>query len=219
MVGSSAFGFISYNSREFLIKVLQEFIKDGVFLRCACWYHESTGKDKDHFHCYVEPAKKIDTSCIVDKFIEFTEYGQQQSIAILPKCKSKWVDAYLYGIHNSDYLAFKGKVREVVNIKTDMHIYLGDFTADIIEAEMYLNKYCLAPYARLKELVLQGRSLEEIYIILRIPFGQLRAVKEAYVFISSQVDYERRKEDIEAIAFDGFTQDEIKEIYKSEEEE
>lgn len=218
MVGTSAFGFISYNSREFLINVLQDFINDGVFLRCACWYHESTGNDKNHFHCYVEPAKKIDTSCIVDKFIEFTEDGKQQSIAIRPKCKSKWVDAYLYGIHNSDYLTFKGKVREVVNIKTDMHIYLGDFSADIIEAEMFLNKYCLAPYARLKELVLQGKSLEEVYIILRIPFGQLRSVKDAYIFINGQIDRERMQANIEANAFDGFTRDEIKEIYESEEE-
>jgi len=217
MVGTSSFGFISYNSREFLIDVLQGFIDDGTFSRCACWYHESTGKDKNHFHCYVEPAKKIDTSCIADKFIEGTEDGGQQSIAILPKCKSKWVDAYLYGIHNSDYLAFKGKVREVVNIVTDMHIYLGDFTADIVEAEMYLSKFCLAPYARLKQLVLQGKTLEEVYILLRIPFGQLRSVKEAFLFIQSQLDYERQEENIKRNAFDGFTKDEINEIYKSEE--
>lgn len=88
---------------------------------------------------------------------------------------------------------FKGKVREVVNIKSDMHIYLGDFASDIIEAEFFLNKYCLAPYARLKELVIQGKTLEEIYIILRIPFGQLRSVKEAFIFISTQLDLERQE--------------------------
>lgn len=78
MVTSGAFGFISYNSREFLINVLQSFIDDGVFLRCACWYHESTGKDKNHFHCYVEPAKRIDTSCIAEKFIERDEETNTQ---------------------------------------------------------------------------------------------------------------------------------------------
>ena len=191
MKTSKPFGFISYNSREFLQSVLQQFIADGKFLRCACWYHESTGKEKNHFHVWIEPNEEIDTSIISDKFVETLESGEQQSIAIRPKCSSKWNDAYLYGIHDSEYLSSKGLERELVNIKTDMHIYLGDFTADLAQAEIFRLKHCLAPYARLKALVYEGKTLEQVYLILRIPFSQLNAVSLAYKYVKTQVNREK----------------------------
>ncbi len=191
MKTSKPFGFISYNSREFLQSVLQQFIADGKFLRCACWYHESTGKEKNHFHVWIEPNEEIDTSIISDKFVETLESGEQQSIAIRPKCSSKWNDAYLYGIHDSEYLSSKGLERELVNIKTDMHIYLGDFTADLAQAEIFRLKHCLAPYARLKALVYEGKTLEQVYLILRIPFSQLNAVSMAYKYVKTQVNREK----------------------------
>lgn len=179
MITSCSFGFISYNSHKFLKYTLEQFIKEGIFLRSACWFHESLGTEKDHFHCWVEPAKQIDTSKIGDRFVEITEEGKQ-SIAIRPKCKSDWNNAYLYGIHDSEYLAYKGLQRELVNIKSDLHIYLGDFTADIAQVEFFRLRNCLAPYQRIKELVYKGCSLEDVYIQLRIPFGQFRSVARAY---------------------------------------
>ena len=193
---TSPFGFISYNSRDFLQRTLQTFINDGKFIRCACWYHESTGTEKNHFHCWVEPAVPIEVTTLAENFVELDEEGNQQSIAIRPRCRSKWNDAYLYGIHDSDYLASKGLIRELVNIKTDMHIYLGDFKADIAEAEFYLNKSCLAPYARLKKLVCEGKTLEEVYILLRIPFAQLGSVRTAYYSIEKQLKHEQYERDI-----------------------
>lgn len=189
---TSPFGFISYNSRDFLQRTLQAFIDEGKFLRCACWYHESTGNEKNHFHCWVEPAIPIEVTTLAENFVELDENGNQQSIAIRPRCRSKWVDAYLYGIHDSDYLTSKGLIRELVNIKTDMHIYLGDFRADIAEAEFYLNKSCLAPYARLKKLVYEGKTLEDVYILLRIPFAQLNSVSHAYKEIKRQLYKEKQ---------------------------
>ena len=194
MKTSKPFGFISYNSSEFLEHVLQQFIAEGKFLRCACWYHESTGSEKNHFHCWVEPNGEIDTSAISDKFVEILPNGEQQSIAIRPKCSSKWNDAYLYGIHDSEYLTSKGLERELVNIQSDKHIYLGDFKADLVQAEMYRLKHCLAPYARFKELVYQGKTLEEVYLILRIPFAQFNAVANAYKYIKKIVYDEQQDE-------------------------
>lgn len=191
MITSNSFAFISYNSYDFLLRVLQRCITDKLFSRCACWFHESLGSEKNHFHCWVEPAHQIDTSKLVEKFIELTEDGGQQSIAIRPKCGSKWNDAYLYGIHDSAYLEFKGKERELVNIVSDKHIYLGDFKQDIAEAEYYRFKCCLAPYMRVKELFEKGCTLEEVYIKLRIPFGQLAAVKSVYQGFERERRYEK----------------------------
>lgn len=187
MVTSGSFGFISYNSHDFLKHVLETFISDGIFSRSACWFHESLGTEKNHFHCWVEPNRQIDTSKIGDKFIELDENGNQQSIAIRPKCKSDWNNAYLYGIHDNDYLAYKGLVREEVNIKSDQHIYLGDFKEDFQQAEYFRFKTCLAPYQRIKKLVYQGFSLEEVYIKLRIPFAQLYSVKQVYRSIKREL--------------------------------
>lgn len=190
MKTSGSFGFISYNSREFLISVLQNFIDNGVFLRCACWFHKSLGKEKNHYHCWVEPAITLETNSIVNDFIELNEDGEKQSIAMRPKCKSDWKNAYLYGIHDSEYLAYKGLEREKVDIISDEHIYLGDFAADIKEAEIFKEKVCLAPYVRLKKLVYSGLTLEEVYIYLRTPFAQLHTIAVAYRQIKKQYDYE-----------------------------
>ncbi len=181
MITSCSFGFISYNSHDFLKHVLEMFIDDGIFNRSACWFHESTEEGKkDHFHCWVEPVKQVDTSKIGDRFVEISENGDKNSIAILPKCKSDWNNAYLYGIHDSDYLTYKNLEKELVNIKSDSHIYLGDFKEDIAQAEYFRFNKCLAPYMRIKELVEQGFSLEEVYVKLRIPFAQLYTVRVAY---------------------------------------
>lgn len=192
MVTSGSFGFISYNSHDYLKHVLETFIGDGIFSRSACWFHESLGTEKNHFHCWVEPNRQIDTSKIGDKFIELDENGNQQSIAIRPKCKSDWNNAYLYGIHDNDYLAYKGLVREEVNIKSDQHIYLGDFKEDFQQAEYFRFKTCLAPYQRIKELVLQGFTLEQVYIKLRTPFAQLNAVRLIYRDINRIIAEENR---------------------------
>lgn len=192
---SNSFGFISYNSREFLENVLKTYIENGVFLRAACWYHESLGKEKSHFHCWVEPAVQMETGSISNEFVEILENGDKQSIAIRPKCGSKWNDAYLYGIHDYEYLALKSLEREEVNIQSDMHIYLGDFTADIEQAQIYKFKVCLSPYARLKALFEMGKTIEEVYDILRIPFSQLYSVGQAYNSISREKKRLKRKED------------------------
>lgn len=177
----NSIGFISYNSYEFLKNTLQSLVDGGLFSRCACWFHESLGTEKDHFHCWVEPAKIIeDTNTLKEFFIELDEEGNQNSIAIRPRCGSKWIDAYLYGIHDNDYLKFKGLERELVNIVSDKHIYIGDFKSDIQQAVFYRFKCCLSPYERIKELVWDNRTLEEVYIILRTPFSQFASVSIAY---------------------------------------
>lgn len=192
---SAPFGFISYNSREFLEKVLKTFIDNGVFLRAACWFHKSLGNEKNHFHCWVEPAVQMETGSIANEFVEILENGDKQSIAIRPKCGSKWNDAYLYGIHDDEYLSSKSLEREEVNIQSDKHIYLGDFAADIEQAQIYKFKVCLSPYARLKALFEMGKTIEEVYDILRIPFSQLYSVGQAYNSISREKKRLKREED------------------------
>ncbi len=199
---SNSFGFISYNSREFLENVLKTFIENGVFLRAACWFHESLGNEKNHFHCWVEPAVQMETGSIANEFVEILENGDKQSIAIRPKCGSKWNDAYLYGIHDSEYLSSKSLEREEVNIQSDKHIYLGDFAADIEQAQIYKFKVCLSPYARLKALFEMGKTIEEVYDILRIPFSQLYSVGQAYGAIGREKKRLKRKENFDKLCKD-----------------
>ncbi len=198
MKTNKPFSFISYNSTDFLKNILNSSVECGDFTRCACWYHESLGEEKTHYHCWIEPAKMIkETSDLKSRFIEMDEDGQQQSIAIKPNCSSKFNDAYLYGIHDSDYLEAKGKVRELVNIVSDKHIYIGDFKADIAEAEVYKFKSVLAPYQKLKYLVYQGLTLEEVYTKLRTPFAQLSVVGTIYHIIEKEYNKMLQREEIE----------------------
>ena len=50
---------------------------------------------------------------------------------------------------------------------------------------------CLAPYSRIKSLVQQGKSLEEVYISLRTPFAQLASVSAAYKMLRDEFRVER----------------------------
>lgn len=194
MVTYRPFGFISYNSYGFLKFTLDKLVTDETFFRCACWYHESLNSEKDHFHCWIEPNHSLNTDLLKPLFDEVNEDGSHQSIAIRPRCGSKFPDAYLYGIHDSDYLQSKGKRRELVNIQSDKHIYIGDFKEDIEDAEFYRFKSCLAPYQIIKNLVDEGLSLADIYIRLRTPFSQMSAVRMIYrlvrrtKFVVSNID-------------------------------
>ena len=174
------FGFISYNSYDFLKFTLDKLVTDDTFSRCACWFHESLGDEKDHFHCWIEPAHSLNTDLLKPVFDEVNDDGSHQSIAIRSRCGSKFIDAYLYGIHDNDYLQSKGKRRELVNIQSDKHIYIGDFKDDIEEADFYRFKSCLSPYQKIKNLVEEGLSLEDIYIRLRTPFSQMVSVRMVY---------------------------------------
>lgn len=188
---SFPFGFISYNSHDYLESVLISFIEEGTFSRCACWFHQSMGDEKDHFHCWVEPTQSMLTQSIKDRFIEIDDEGNQNSIALKDKCKSVFTDAYLYGIHDKHYLAIKNRLREQVNIVSDKHIYLGDFKQELYEAETFRFFKCVSPYERIKELVYQGLTLEEVYIKLRTPFAQFRSVSQAYHFLVREREQER----------------------------
>lgn len=180
MLISSPYGFISYNSHDFLLSTLSSLVDEGIYDRACAWFHSPVRDEKPHFHTYVEPSKQVDPMSLVDRFIEVGEDGCPQSIAVRRQCRSKFRDAYLYGIHDRDYLSYKGLKREAVNIVSRDHIYLGDFSADIDEAEVYCLRTCMAPFVRLKKLVRDGYSLEGVYRELRIPYSQFNSVAHAY---------------------------------------
>lgn len=87
-------------------------------------------------------------------------------------------------------MKFKNLEREEVNILSG-HIAVGDFKEDIATAIAYLHKCCVSPYRRLRYLIEDGYTLEEIYDELRTPFGQMRSVASAYHTLKKQVDEEK----------------------------
>lgn len=195
MKTSMPFGFISYNTTKYLKHVMQSLVDEKIISRCACWHHYSTGDNKDHFHCYVEPTQQMDTESIRHRFIELNNDGNQQSIAMLPKCKSKFIDAYLYGIHESNYLAYKGLKKEEVDIDESRHFYIGDFKNDIEMALDWNFKVCVSAYDKLYCLIEQGYRLPDVYRELRIPFAQFGTVKSAYQQVATEINSKRKEEE------------------------
>lgn len=180
---TTPFSFISYNSRDKLLEVLTKLQAENRISRAACWFHIVPSPKKLHFHCYVEPYDRLQISNFEDLFSETLPSGDEVSIALRQRAQSQFTPAYLYGIHDSYYLEFKGLSREDCNISSSQHIYLGDFSSEIYFAELYRLRVCMSPYDRVRYLVEQGYNLEQIYTILRTPFSSMGPVRRLYSMV------------------------------------
>lgn len=107
---------ISYNTRDFLLEVLNNLYKSKIISFYMFIEHKgekdlTTGLiDRDHIHLYVEPNRKLNTMDLGELFVEPIPNG-------LPlKCinwvSSKSDDFILYNLHDKQYLLTKFEVRE-----------------------------------------------------------------------------------------------------------
>lgn len=101
---------ISYNSESKLKSVLDELIRKGVIRFYMAAYHFAEKDElKDHWHVYMEPDGSLDTHELADLFIELVP-GKPPL-----RCKSivnsKFDHAYMYFLHDADYLEGLGQSR------------------------------------------------------------------------------------------------------------
>lgn len=182
MKTSRPFSTISYNTDKFLTLKLDDLVKREIISFYA-WIEHYPEEDekKVHKHLYIVPDGQIDTNA-VRKVLE--EIDVKDPAAGLLKCMdvhpSKFDDWYLYGIHDTAYLASKGQSRKY-------HYRESDVKSS--DAESLHEKVCtidFSKYRKTQEFVDSVISGIDFYDLVRrgqIPAPQFMQWKHLYDFI------------------------------------
>lgn len=95
---------ISYNSEPFLADLLRRFFEAGVLKDYRYIFHYGEDGDKDHFHVWLEPNKRIDEALFRKEFDEFDPMRPDKPLGALPFRASKQDDWLIYVLHDDEYL-------------------------------------------------------------------------------------------------------------------
>lgn len=127
------FATISYNTKTHLIGCLTKLSNTG---KLRFWmiikHFAEEDEEKDHWHVYMEPDGQVDTNVLANEFIEIVPEDLAKGLPPR-RCKSfvnsKFDHAYLYWLHDRDYLESLGQSRKhhyktdalIVSDKADLH--------------------------------------------------------------------------------------------------
>lgn len=177
---------ISYNTREWLLSVLQMLVEDGVLSNYwGCFHEADVDSKKPHCHVTIVPSRSIDTEIVFPKFNEIVpeEALPRKLICIdsrrggLEFCKSLG-DNYLYNKHDSQYLAFKHLERNVKDYgEESMFFSSEEFKEVLIDASRQVQETLYPRDARIYidlangctsfDLMLEGYSSQQIESVRR----------------------------------------------------
>lgn len=182
---------ISYNSEAYFELKMNELLKAGIISFWAFIKHDGEINDevrdaKDHIHAYIEPAKSIQTEDLRKMLQEIDFMNPGKPLGCMPFNSSKFQDWYLYSIHDIDYLASKGLVKQFYysldDVKTSDEDYLYYKVRSIDTTDR-------TPIKKIKEAVKVGMSWPEMVEKGVVPVAQIHQYSLAYqALIESKKD-------------------------------
>lgn len=95
---------ISYNSPEFLRDRLDSLFKAKRIADYRYILHFGEEGDKDHFHVWLMPGRRLDTAELVDFFSEPDPLKPDKPLGVQPFRKSDEDNWLMYSIHDPEYL-------------------------------------------------------------------------------------------------------------------
>lgn len=189
------FSTISYNTFDFLKSTLDNLVKTKILEFYFFVHHKAEDDEgglKDHFHVFMRPCSTVDTSNLIDKFIEHDINDlEKKPLRCLPFKSSKTDDAILYFIHDKSYLVFKGQQRK-------FHYSLADIVTSDDDEFNFLYKMidmsALTPYKKLMDAQEIGMTFNEYFKSNYIPIQQLTHYQQAWnLLIHSETFRKGRK--------------------------
>ena len=128
------FSTISYNTDKFLNQKLEELEKRRA-ISFWCWIDHYAEDDelKRHKHLFIIPNGQIDTDMVKKELEEIdltNPLGKPLGCQLMRS--SKFDDWYLYGIHDTAYLATKGQSRKHHYQESDMHPSCRDSLHELV---------------------------------------------------------------------------------------
>lgn len=179
MITSNPISTISYNSIEYLAKVLDQLYTSHRIVFYAWIYHYAEKNEKNHIHLFIIPDGRVDTSSLAEEFVEPVK--GQLPFKCLPFYKSKFDDWYLYSCHDERYLASKGEYREyhysIKNFVTSDDTYFADliFKIDLFK---FTNQ------ERFIQAVAEGYSFAQCIKMKLVPLQQVRQYETYYSYLN-----------------------------------
>lgn len=106
MATSKPYSTISYNSEEFLKRVLDNLVSTHTIQCYQYIKHIGEDGDKDHFHVRLEPNRRIDLMDLT-AMLQEPDPLHDKPLGCRPWRPSKEEDWFLYAIHDPQYLKIK----------------------------------------------------------------------------------------------------------------
>lgn len=170
---------ISFNTTEFLRLKLQELTKAGIISFWSFILHEpeddEAGK-KQHHHLYVEPAKLLQTDDLKAALLE-PDPEHDKPRGCLVWCSSSFPDWYLYGKHDSAYLAMKGQSRKY---EYRFEAFSASDDDDFLFHVKSIDMTQLTPFQAMREAQDMGLTYEEYFALGRVPMQQVVLMEKAW---------------------------------------
>lgn len=170
---------ISYNTDEFLTFMLNELIKNHSIEFWSFINHiPEEDETKAHKHLFIIPAGSIDTFVLSDFLKEIDVVNP-----LLPPLgtifwkHSKFVDWYLYALHDIDYLASKGESRMYHYTKSEFVVSDSDYFNELIHSCDF-SQY--TKHKKLREAVQSEVSFRDLFANGFIPVQQIGQYSLAY---------------------------------------
>lgn len=175
---------ISYNTADYLNTVLGELTRKRAITFWA-WveHYPEDDETKAHKHLYIVPNGQIDTDTLREQFVQVDLTNPTlKPLGTLNFRPSKFVDWYLYALHDSTYLETKGQARRY-------HYTLDDVvTSDHDELVEEIHMMDLSKINRsliLKTAAESGLPFAELLAKGQIPLQQTPAYRMAYEAIQT----------------------------------
>lgn len=112
---------ISYNSEDFLVYKLNEFIKSKkIAYYIYVKHYAENDETKEHIHLLIEPYGKIDLPSLREEFREIDVHNPCNELGCMPfRVSNDFGDWYLYCCHDKDYLISKGLEKQFFYCRDD----------------------------------------------------------------------------------------------------
>ncbi len=171
---------ISFNTPEYLRLKLNELKKAKII---SLWHfiehlpEDDEAGNKKHIHLYIEPSKLLQTEDLGEHFIEFDATMPDKPKKCLLFRSSKFADWYLYGLHDTAYLASKGQTRRYKYEHSD---FITSDTDELYRASKMIDKRTLTPWIDLAEAVEDGLTFSEYFQNSGQPIQQINAFYKAF---------------------------------------
>lgn len=177
---------ISYNTRDHLKNVLEDLRKRQILQFWAFIWHQNEDDEcrKNHIHLYMEPAQLLQTLDLEQAFIEIDIRNPNKPLKCIQIENSKWVDWYLYAIHDRKYLAYKKQSRVY-------HYNYEDIVCsdeDTLYAKVHtMDLSFLVGYEKLEEAVDNGLTFYEYSKFNGVPIEKIQSHKIAFDMLLSNI--------------------------------
>lgn len=172
---------ISYNSVDYLVNTLNGLLTDN---KVSFWlfieHFPESGERKKHKHVLILPNGICDTDRIRNVFAEIVP-DNDIPLSVMPFRTSKFVDAYLYFLHDKNYLLSKGLEKKYHYDFENIITSDRDFLTDLIGSSDFskFNKISV-----LLDAIENNISFELLVASGRIPVTQIRNYERAYELLT-----------------------------------